>query len=225
MDNTLWYTVKVYAIMWLIITVFTVTTVNTSVVNSRHHTAPFSFYVGTTLNLTCLFDLPDTVDPVIINGIKWFKNSHELSTGRDRRYYTMVFHPLDFSDVGIYKCAVRLAGQYNYVGGSESMSLDIKGKPCFRIMDYISSLVSYSCEPFSMFSSATSQDGHHSSLHGYSWYCNDSGVYRIRCASPHHNTSCGVVWPRTVAASQCEHSLTHPHTGPGNGMECWPIYV
>ena len=80
----------------------TVQSVNTSIESSRDP----PFYVGTSLNLTCKVDLPNTVDPNIIRSVELVKNYEYY----DSEYFTdkIYFHPLRLQHSGVYQCRICL---------------------------------------------------------------------------------------------------------------------
>ena len=96
---------------------FLVKEVNVSIESSRDP----PFYAGTSLNLTCKVDLPNTVDPRIINSIQVTGNGLR----QDKNHY---FIPLDMNDDGTYECRVCLfESHYNryYYGCRDCYQYDI----------------------------------------------------------------------------------------------------
>ena len=63
------------------------------------------FYAGTSLNLTCKVDLPNTVDPQIISRVQVTRKYDLYFQRQGKNHY---FIPLDMNDDGTYVCIVCL---------------------------------------------------------------------------------------------------------------------
>ena len=74
------------------------------------------FYLGTSLNISCVWTIPETVDPDIIRDVRIAKAGSSYST------YSTHFNSLEYSNEGNYYCRVCFSRRdyYYYRGNCES---------------------------------------------------------------------------------------------------------